>query len=74
MGYVEVEKVESVIDGFDLAHLDEPHLDIFGRGRKNTLPMIVRLADDRAQVLQTLHNAHGHLATIGGLNLVEEIV
>ena len=67
MGYVEIEEVESVIDGFDLAHLDEPHLDIFGRSRKDSLPMIIGLADDRAQVLQTLHNANGHLAAIGGL-------
>jgi hypothetical protein len=69
MGYVEVEKVESVIDGFDLAHLDEPHLDIFGRGRKDALTMVVGLADDRAQVLQTLHDTHGHLAAVGSLKI-----
>jgi hypothetical protein len=69
VGYVKVKKVESVIDGFDLAHLDEPHLDIFGRGREDALPMVVGLADDRAQVLQTLHYTHSHLAAVGSLKV-----
>ena len=63
---VQVEQVEGVVDGLDLAHLDKPHLDILSGRRQNALSMIVCLADDGAQVFEALHHADGHLATVTG--------
>ena len=55
-----------MVDGLDLANLDEPHLDVLGCGGQHPLPVIVGLADDRVEVFQTLHDADGHLATVAG--------
>ena len=40
---IEVEHVECVVDGFDLAHLDEPDLDVLSGGDQHTVTVILCL-------------------------------
>ena len=46
LGHVQVEQIQGVVDGFDLADLDEPPLDFFGGLSKDCSSKIVRLFDD----------------------------
>ena len=64
---VQVEVVQSVVDGLDLANLDEPDLDVLGGCDKDSVSVIVGLAEDSVEVLQSLHHSDGHLASIGSL-------
>lgn len=40
---VQVEHVERVVDGLDLAHLDEPHLDVLGRRHQHAMTVVLGL-------------------------------
>ena len=51
VGDVQVEHVEGVVDGLDLAHLDEPHLDVLGCCHKYAMTMVLGLR-------QHLHHMH----------------
>ena len=68
---VQVEVVESVIDGLDLADLDEPNFDILGGRDEHAMPVVVGLPKNRVEIFKTLHHTNGHLATI--CSLFEEI-
>lgn len=46
---VDVAEVQGVVDGLHLAHLDEPHADVFGSCLQDPLPMILRLVQHLAQ-------------------------
>ena len=46
VGHVQVEEVESVVDGLDLTNLDEPQLDVFRGRREDSLAVVVGLTDD----------------------------
>jgi len=48
---VQVEHVERVVDGFDLAHLDEPYFDVLSGCHQHAMTMILRLAQ---YLLQTV--------------------
>ena len=71
MGDVQVEHVEGVVDGLDLAHLDEPHLDILGCRHKYTVTMVLGLRQHLHHTTNTCitqpapaaHNQHLHLTT-----------
>ena len=43
---VQVEHVEGMVDGLDLAHLDVPHLDVLGRGHEDPVSVVLGLAKD----------------------------
>lgn len=49
----------------DLAHFDEPVLDILGSGNQNAMAMVLRLTKDRVEVFDARHNADGHLSPLG---------
>jgi len=42
--HVQVEHVERVVDGFDLAHFDEPHFDVLGGCNQHAMTVVLRLA------------------------------
>ncbi len=41
--HIQVEHVQCVVDGFDLAHLDEPNLDVLGSCYQHSVTMILGL-------------------------------
>lgn len=63
--HVQVEQVESVIDGLDLADLDEPIFEFLRRGDEHAMTMILSLTENGVQIFNASHDAHRHLATIG---------
>jgi hypothetical protein len=66
---IQVEVVESVIDGLDLANLDEPDLDILGGRNQHAMPVVVGLPEDRVKIFKTLHDTNGHFTAIRSLHL-----
>lgn len=63
--HVQIEQVQRVVDRFDLAHLHEPILQVLGSRHQHPVPMVLRLAEHRVQILDARHHAHRHLAPIG---------
>ena len=64
---VQVEVVESVIDGLDLSNLDKPDLDVLGGRDEHAMPVVIGLPKNRVEIFKTLHYANGHLSTISSL-------
>ena len=64
--YVQVEPVERMVDGLDLAHLDEPSADVFGGGDQHSVTVVLSLGQYRVQVLDAGHDAHLHLSPLRG--------
>jgi len=54
-----------MVDRFDLADLDEPVLQVLSGCDQHSMTMILGLAQNGVQVLDSCHDAHCHLATIG---------
>ena len=63
--HVQVEEIQRVVDGLDLAHLDEPVLDVLGRSDQHPVAVVLSLAEDRVQIFDASHDADGHFATFG---------
>ena len=55
--YVQVEPVERVVYGLDLAHLDEPSADVFGGGDQHSVTVVLSLS----QYLRTARETVGQL-------------
>lgn len=53
-----------MVDRLDLADLNEPVLEVLGRGDQHTVTMVLSLSQDSVQVLDSCHDAHGHFAAI----------
>lgn len=51
--HVEVEHVESVVDRFDLPHLDEPDLDVLGGSHQDAVTMVLRLTQNLSCVYRS---------------------
>ena len=66
MSDVEIEEVESVVNGLDLLDLDEPDFDVLRGGEKNSMAMLLSLAQNVGQVFYPSHDADGDLAAFGG--------
>ena len=64
MGDVEIEEVQRVVNGLDLLDLDEPDFDIFGGGEEHAMAMLLSLAEDVVQILDSGHHSHGDLPTL----------
>lgn len=64
---IQVEVVESVIDGLDLANLDEPNLDVLGGRDEYAMPVVIGLPEDGVKIFKALHHTNGHLSTICSL-------
>ena len=54
LGDIQVEHVECMVYGFDLAHLYEPHLNVLGRSHQDTVTMVLGLL----QHLQSHNTEH----------------
>ena len=65
MGDVEIEEIKRVVNGLDLLDLDEPDFDVLGGGEQDTMSMLLSLAEDVVQILDTRHHAYGDLPTLG---------
>ena len=56
--HVEVEHVERVVDRFDLAHLDEPHLDVLGGGHQHAVTVVLSLTEHLSITSHFHHHHH----------------
>ena len=45
LGDVQVEHVERVVDGLDLTHLDEPHLDVLSSRHQHAVTVVLGLTE-----------------------------
>jgi len=59
-----------VVDGLDLAHLDEPFLDVLGRGDQHAMTVILRLTQHLNVITQQCTSVckQEGLATVGEVN------
>uniref|UniRef100_A0A1I8G7P7 DUF4455 domain-containing protein n=1 Tax=Macrostomum lignano TaxID=282301 RepID=A0A1I8G7P7_9PLAT len=64
VGGLNIEHVQCVVDGFDLADLDEPQAEVLGRGHEHSHPMVHRGVEHGVEVLDPRHHADGHLAPL----------
>jgi len=64
---IQVEVVESVIDGLDLANLDEPNFDVLGGRDKDAMPVVVGLPKNSVKIFKSLHHTNGHFAAVCSL-------
>lgn len=65
LGHIQVKQVQRVVDGLDLADLDEPVFEVLGSCDQDAMTMILCLTQNGVQVFDSCHDAHCHFATIG---------
>ena len=53
-----------MVDRLDLPHLDKPNLDVLGSGNEDSVSVVVGLAEDGVEVLQSLHHPDSHLPPV----------
>jgi hypothetical protein len=46
LGHIQVEQVQRVINGFDLAHFNEPVLDVFCSSNQDSMSMVLSLTQN----------------------------
>ncbi|CAN7977326.1 unnamed protein product, partial [Ixodes persulcatus] len=68
LGDVQVEQVQGVVDGFDLAHLHKPVLDVLGRSHQHPVTVVLGLAEHlrNVDIFDPRHHSDGHFSAVGG--------
>jgi hypothetical protein len=61
---INIEQIESMINGLDFARFRHPHSNILCGCNQNTMSMILSLAQNSLQIFNSGHNSNRHFSTL----------